>query len=69
VNIDKYAKTTPNMRALISSGAKRAKRRVLKDHNQVLNIVRKDKSKGSARVKFKRAAWQNDFLASLLAQI
>jgi hypothetical protein len=34
-----------------------------------LNIVRKDKSKGSARVKFKRTAWQNDFLASLLAQI
>ena len=34
-----------------------------------LNIIRKDTSKGSARVKFKRAAWSNDFLAKLLAQI
>ena len=34
-----------------------------------LNIIRKDTSKGSARVKFKRAAWNNDFLAKLLAQI
>jgi hypothetical protein len=41
----------------------------LKDPSQALNIVRKDKSKGSGRVKFKRAAWQNDFLASLLGQI
>jgi predicted transposase YbfD/YdcC len=34
-----------------------------------LNIIRKDTSKGSARVKFKRAAWSNDFLTKLLAQI
>ncbi|MBF0176971.1 MAG: ISAs1 family transposase [Magnetococcales bacterium] len=32
------------------------------------NIVRKDGSKGSMRVKFKRAGWSNDFLATLLAQ-
>ena len=31
--------------------------------------IGKDKSKGSARIKLKRAAWQNDILASLLAQI
>ncbi len=36
--------------------------------HMALNIVRKDKSKGSARVKFNRTAWQKDFLASLLAQ-
>jgi hypothetical protein len=34
-----------------------------------LNIVRKEKSKGSIRVKFKRAAWNDDFLANLLTQI
>jgi predicted transposase YbfD/YdcC len=34
-----------------------------------LNIIRKDKSKGSTRVKFKRAGWNDDFLANLLAQI
>jgi predicted transposase YbfD/YdcC len=34
-----------------------------------LNIVRKEKSKGSMRVKFKRAAWNDDFLAKLLSQI
>jgi predicted transposase YbfD/YdcC len=34
-----------------------------------LNIVRKEKSKGSMRVKFKRAGWADDFLAKLLAQI
>ena len=30
--------------------------------------IGKDKSKGSARIKLNRAAWQNDFLARLLAQ-
>ena len=34
-----------------------------------LNIVRKEKSKGSMRVKFKRAAWNDEFLAKLLNQI
>lgn len=34
-----------------------------------LNLIRKDTSKGSARVKFKRAGWNDDFLAKLLAQI
>ena len=34
-----------------------------------LNIIRKDKSKGSTRVKFKRAGWNDEFLANLLAQI
>ena len=34
-----------------------------------LNIVRKEKSKGSIRVKFKRAGWNDDFLAKLIAQI
>jgi hypothetical protein len=34
-----------------------------------LNIVRKEKSKGSMRVKFKRAGWNDDFLANLLTQI
>ena len=37
--------------------------------HMALNIVRKEKSKGSMRVKFKRAGWKNDFLATLLAQI
>jgi len=31
-----------------------------------LNIMRKDTSKGSLRVKFNRAAWKDDFLAQLL---
>lgn len=31
-----------------------------------LNIMRKDTSNGSLRVKFNRAAWKNDFLAQLL---
>jgi hypothetical protein len=33
-----------------------------------LNIIRKETSKGSTRLKFKRAAWNDDFLAKLLAQ-
>jgi len=33
-----------------------------------LNILRKETSKGSMRVKFKRAGWNNDFLATFLAQ-
>ena len=36
--------------------------------HMALNIVRKETSKGSMRVKFKRAGWNNDFLATLLAQ-
>lgn len=32
-----------------------------------LNIIRRDKTKGSNRIKFKRAAWDDDFLISLLA--
>jgi hypothetical protein len=34
-----------------------------------LNIIRNDKSKGSMRVKFKRAGWNDDFLAKLITQI
>jgi predicted transposase YbfD/YdcC len=34
-----------------------------------LNIIRKEKSKGSIRVKFKRAGWNDEFLANLLTQI
>ena len=37
--------------------------------HMALNIVRKEKSKGSMRLKFKRAGWNDDFLATLLAQI
>jgi predicted transposase YbfD/YdcC len=36
--------------------------------HMAMNIVRKESSKGSMRVKLKRAGWNNDFLASLLAQ-
>ncbi len=36
--------------------------------HMALNIIRKETSKGSMRVKFKRAGWNNDFLATLLAQ-
>ena len=36
--------------------------------HMALNIVRKEKSKGSMRLKFKRAGWNDDFLATLLAQ-
>lgn len=35
--------------------------------HMALNIMRKDPSKGSLRGKFKRAAWNTDFLVSLLA--
>lgn len=35
--------------------------------HMALNIMRKDKSKGSLRVKFNRAAWNNEYLAKLLA--
>jgi hypothetical protein len=34
-----------------------------------LNNIRKDTSKGSTRVKFKCAGWNDNFLAKLLAQI
>ena len=34
-----------------------------------LNIIRKEKSQGSTRLKLKRAAWNDHFLATLLAQI
>jgi predicted transposase YbfD/YdcC len=37
--------------------------------HMALNIIRKEQSKGSTRLKFKRAAWNDDFLAKLLAQI
>ncbi|MEO5368358.1 MAG: ISAs1 family transposase [Magnetococcus sp. WYHC-3] len=36
--------------------------------HMAMNIVRKESSKGSMRVKLKRAGWNNDFLATLLAQ-
>jgi len=36
--------------------------------HMALNIVRKEKSKGSMRLKFKRAGWNDDFLATLLPQ-
>lgn len=36
--------------------------------HMALNIVRKEKSKGSMRLKFKRAGWNDDFLATLLTQ-
>jgi predicted transposase YbfD/YdcC len=34
-----------------------------------LNLIRKEKSTGSLRGKFKRAGWRDDFLAKLIAQI
>ena len=34
-----------------------------------LNIIKANKAKGSNRIKFKRAAWDDRFLAQLLAQI
>jgi hypothetical protein len=37
--------------------------------HMALNIIRKEKSKGSTRLKLKCAAWNDDFLAKLLAQI
>jgi predicted transposase YbfD/YdcC len=36
--------------------------------HMALNLVRKDPSKGSNRVKFKRAGWNDAFLVKLLAQ-
>jgi hypothetical protein len=33
-----------------------------------LNLIQKEPSRGSNRVKFKRAGWNDDFLAKLLAQ-
>ncbi len=33
-----------------------------------LNLVKKDKSKGSNRVKFKRAGWNDEFLIKLIAK-
>ena len=35
--------------------------------HMALNIMRKENSKGSLRSKFKRAAWNTDFLLKLLA--
>jgi predicted transposase YbfD/YdcC len=37
--------------------------------HMALNLMRKENSKGSLRGKFKRAAWRDDFLAKLIAQI
>ena len=37
--------------------------------HMALNLIRKETSKGSMRGKFKRACWQNDFLAKIIAQI
>ena len=37
--------------------------------HMALNIIKADTSKGSNRGKFKRAGWNNDFLAKLLAQV
>ena len=34
-----------------------------------LNLVRTETSKGSLRKKLRRAAWNDDFLAKVLAQI
>ena len=34
--------------------------------HMALNIMRKDTSKGSLRVRFNRAAWNNKYLARLL---
>jgi hypothetical protein len=34
-----------------------------------LNLLSKEPSKGSLRVKIKRAGWKNAYLAKLLAQI
>ncbi len=37
--------------------------------HMALNIIKADTSKGSNRGKFKRAGWNDDFLAKLLAQV
>jgi len=34
-----------------------------------LNLVRKEKSKGSLPKKLRRAAWNDNFLATVLAQL
>jgi hypothetical protein len=34
-----------------------------------LNLIRKEPSKGSLRVKIKRAGWKDAYLAKVLAQI
>ncbi len=36
--------------------------------HMALNVMRKDRRKESLRAKFKIAAWNNDYLKSLLAQ-
>jgi predicted transposase YbfD/YdcC len=36
--------------------------------HMALNLIQKEPSRGSNRVKFKRAGWNDDFLAKLLAQ-
>lgn len=36
--------------------------------HMALNVIRKEESKGSMRVKFKRAGWNDKFLVTLLAQ-
>ncbi len=35
--------------------------------HMVLNLMQKDKAKGSLRGKFKRAAWDEGYLSSLIA--
>ena len=37
--------------------------------HMALNIIKADSSKGSNRGKFKRAGWNDSFLAKLLAQV
>ncbi len=37
--------------------------------HMALNIIKADSSKGSNRGKFKRAGWNDNFLAKLLAQV
>ena len=37
--------------------------------HMALNLIRKEPSKGSLRVKTKRAGWKDTFLAKVLAQI
>ncbi|HJN25782.1 MAG TPA: hypothetical protein QGG18_08870, partial [Rhodospirillales bacterium] len=36
--------------------------------HMALNLIKKEETKGSNRVKFKRAGWNDDFLIKLLAQ-
>jgi len=37
--------------------------------HMALNLIRKEPSKGSLRVKIKRAGWKDEYLAKVLAQI